>query len=364
MNNTIETLPPTQAPSTKPRPQYHLWISIMILSLFVIITLAFGILGWLRIQRDTTIHLNIQVALHRQLNELAQKINQQQQQLTTIANSKQELMQQQLQLKRQQQHYDEKLANLTAQKLPPDDVTWQLNKAAHLLQLAQLNLYWNHDISSTQLLLQQADQLIKKTELPDTNMIRQTLITAETQLAAVPQIDLLALLSKLDAISQQIPQLSLYNEHHNLPTTGNDTANTTTSPDGNWRYALQRTWLALQKIIIIRQRNQPIPPLISLSQHRLLDDSIKLMLQQAQWSLLQQNTPVYQLSLHQAITTLKQNFALNNPQTQIILQELRNLKQHNIAPTLPDISAVQIQLKEYIEQYHQKLIAHNSKKEA
>lgn len=333
MDNTTNTQSkssPTPAVAVAKTSRKHcLFVSVSII--FSIIALVLGGLALVRIKQNVATSQVTQTLLLAQVNEINQDLNKQHQALERTNNFNQSLLTQQQQLAQQIKSSNQTIAAFSQHKHPVDDALWQLKKAYYLMQLAQFNLHWNHDVTSSELLLQHADQLISELDLADAIEIREALAREITQLTAIPVIDKLGMMSKLAAITQAIPQLPLnYENNLQLPSS---TDKSPTVYQSGWRNAVYRVWQELQKIVIIRHHTQPISPLLPPEQRRLLDDRIILLLQQAQWALLQPNADIFQLSLQQALELIKQHFALDDVKTKAVLKQLAELKQQEIAPS-------------------------------
>jgi|GEM_PF-1048838 len=210
---------------------------------------------------------------------------------------------------------------------------WLFLKARYYLELAQVNAHWSGDLQTTTALLQQADDLLAQVHDQRVFAIRQAIAKEIVQLQAIPSIDTAGLLSQLDAAQRGVAALSLKNSVPDSATTP-PVAPANKTPSA-WRERLKESVSLLEKLVVIRRHDEPIQPLPTPGQEALLRESIRLNLQAAQWAVLQKNDAVYQLSLAQAIKTIKQSFKQQAPNTQALMKQLQDLQQTHLTQKTP-----------------------------
>jgi uroporphyrin-3 C-methyltransferase len=235
---------------------------------------------------------------------------------------------------------------LALQPANADQAAWTMAEAEYLLQLANYHLTFMRNVATVVVLLQTVDKRLSSLSDPNLNRIRNLLADALIQLQAVPKVDVAGLLSQLNALQIQAAQLPLL-----VPMTSSAVVSdlqSQTTPSSNWRTALDKSLKTLQKLIVIRRHDQPIAPLLPQEQQLYLQQNLQLLLQQAQWAVMQGQASVYQNSLQQAEDWTKLYFVSNAAMTQTMLQTLQELKKINIQPTLPDISNVLQALQQVI----------------
>jgi uroporphyrin-III C-methyltransferase len=222
---------------------------------------------------------------------------------------------------------------------------WLLIKANHYLQLAQINLHWDGDINSSISLLQAADKIVRKINSPSLLTLRQSIAKEVASLKALPAIDKTGLLSKLDAIKSQLAQLPLSNSQFELQKPPQEKVKNESS---HWQQTLDSNLKSLKQLVIIRHRNQPYKPLLSPLQQSLINQSMQLGLQQAQWAVIHQNQAVYEFSLKQTIETIKQHYDTTAPQTRASIKQIQQLQAEKISLNYPDISKSRQLLQDYL----------------
>ena len=225
---------------------------------------------------------------------------------------------------------------LTLSKLPTvvEHTTWVAAEANYLAQLASYHLYFNHDASTAIALLQAADQRIIALKSTSAIHARQILATTISTLQALPKIDLAGLLARLNALQTQATQLPL------LAPTLNKPVIEMPSKSSGWRDALLKSWEHFQQLIVIRRSEVPIKPLLSIQQQAYLQQNLQLLLQQAQWAVLNKQSKIYHHSLAQAAEWINQYFALNAPATTAMLQAINELQKIDLEPNLPNLNSL------------------------
>ena len=223
---------------------------------------------------------------------------------------------------------------------------WILLKARYCLELAQINVHWSKNFDATIALLEQADQLIHDFNEPKIFSIRQAIAHDIAALKARPTVDIVGLLSKLDAVQNTLNDLNIMST---------DTLTTPEAPVTSkntlsiWRLRLQDSINLLNRLVVIRHNEKPIEPFISPKFQALLKENIHLNLQEAQWAVLNNNPQIYQLVIHQAITTIKNNFHEQEPNTAALLKILDELEQVELNPQIPDINSALPLINELID---------------
>jgi uroporphyrin-III C-methyltransferase len=232
---------------------------------------------------------------------------------------------------------------------------WHLVTVQDILQQAYMTLYWQKNIPATITLLTLADNTLQKVVDPTVYPIRDRLAQEITALKTVPTVDYSELLARLNAIEQQFKRLPRV-----TPTPATDAAEssatdaTMASPtidtNKHWLTIVQDLWRQLQTLVVIRHHQQPIDPILSMEQRQLLEQNLTLLIQQAQWAVLQHDTKLYRQSLTQAIEQINQYFDLQQMITRNIVGQLTALQQIDIAPELPDIHASLQSVQELLAQ--------------
>ena len=228
---------------------------------------------------------------------------------------------------------------------------WQLAEAEYLLQLAQQRLRTGADVDATLELLRQADRILRDRRDPDLYIVREALAREITALEAVPRIDLDGLYLRLEALSQQAAALPLVPDPEwQAPVPAEAAAN------GDWRQQLQSgfaaAWQKLSSYIRIRQRDQPLEPLLEPPVERALRLNLELLTEQAQLALLAGNTELFRHSLGRAVAWLERYYQVEPQATATLVSALTQLAATPIAAELPELGAARRALASWLDSRH------------
>jgi len=244
-------------------------------------------------------------------------------------------------LQAKQQQLSEHLATMR------DQHGWQLSEALYQMRLASLRLEVVQDSKSAQLLLKNADELLTQQQDPATFSTRKLLAKTLRELDKLAQFDRNALYLKLAALRTEAAELTL-----SAPSFTQ--TNSVLQEDDNPSYWHKwREALANYARIDFEASEQRIRPLLagqSLSQARL---AMVLALEQAQWAVLHGQQTAYNQALDQADEVLIQVFNPQDSATQSLQNALNKLRNLEIAPAMPDLSALLASMQGYIRQRQQ-----------
>ncbi|WED42506.1 uroporphyrinogen-III C-methyltransferase [Legionella cardiaca] len=251
-------------------------------------------------------------------------LKKQQLQAQSLETSVQTLKEDHAQLQEHLKSLDKELQTAMQQRLYQKQ-DWILLKARYYLELAQINAHWSNDKQTTIALLQQADLLLGTLSEQAVFAIRQAIAQEITQLQALPKVDVAGLLSQLDAAQTNLVSLPL---KHPVPGAKNKTSSEKSASP--WREQLRESINSLGKLIVVRRHDENVEPLLSPIQQAMMQEAIRMNLQEAQWAILQNNSTVYQMALTQAIKTIKRAFEINAASTQALIKQLQNLLKQKI----------------------------------
>ena len=204
---------------------------------------------------------------------------------------------------------------------------WTLLKARYYLELAQMNAYWSDNIDATDALLSQADALLATVHEPRVFSVRGAIATEKNSLHAIEKVDIAGVLTQLDAAAELSSQIPVHQVHSILA--GNNAEKTPTlehQPISSWSVRLKESLAVLEKLVVVRRVDSDIQPVVSAAYVELVRENVGLILQEAQWAVLQRNEVIYQLTLRQAIKKITQSFDLQAVKTQTLLQQLHDLQ--------------------------------------
>jgi len=205
-----------------------------------------------------------------------------------------------------------------------------------LLRTANERLQLFSDPSAADLALQAADVQIEALNDPMFLSVRQRIASARQALATVPRIDRVQLSAQLTKLQSKVPGLSFRGEVETQP-------EPEFPDDAGWWESFKQT---LSSLVTVRRRVAGDQSLLSLDDKDYLRQGLWLQLESARLALMRNDTSVYAGSLDRVNDTVKQFFRNSSSEVQALLREITVLKQVNIAPEMPDISAPWTQLRQ------------------
>ncbi|GAB2722359.1 uroporphyrinogen-III C-methyltransferase [Halomonas garicola] len=226
-----------------------------------------------------------------------------------------------------------------------DERDWLHAEAAYLLRLANQRLQFEGDVQGSAALLRSADARLKDADNPALTPVRRQISSELAELDAVPKVDSTGLYLALDAQQERIQTLRLDQdvEAQKVESGMEET------PTGPFQRQLARFGDELKDLVVIRQHDEALETLITPKQESYLRQSLRLMVEQAQLALLKQEETLYTGSIDDALELLNAYFDTERADTQSVISRLKELKQKQITPELPDISGSQQALAEFID---------------
>jgi len=207
---------------------------------------------------------------------------------------------------------------------------WLLAEAEYLINLAQLKITLEKDKFTAIALLKTADQRILETADNSLLELRQMIAKDITDLQLVVAPDISGIASQLNAISSQIPQLTLIAlEFAPLEDVAKSSEQTT--EEFSWRATYQNF---LTDFVTIKDHSQPVKPLMTAKQRGNLNNNIQLALQQAQIALVRGEQRLYEMNLNNAFKWIGEFFQ-HNQTSQEILEMLTQVSGTSINIQLP-----------------------------
>ena len=205
-----------------------------------------------------------------------------------------------------------------------------------LLRTASERLQLFSDPTAADLALQAADVQIEALNDPMFLSVRQRIATSRQALAIVPRIDRVELSTQLTALQSKVPDLPFRGEAETQP-------EPVLPDDAGWWESVKQT---MSSLVTVRRRVPEDQSLLSLDDKDYLRQGLWLQLESARLALMRNDTSVYSGSLDRVHDTVEQFFKNGSSEVQALLLEVAALKQVNIAPEMPDISAPWAQLRQ------------------
>jgi uroporphyrin-3 C-methyltransferase len=205
-----------------------------------------------------------------------------------------------------------------------------------LLRTASERLQLFSELPAADLALQAADVQIEALNDPMFLSVRQRIASARQALALVPRIDRVQLSAQLTAMQSKIPGLPFRGEVEVSP-------EPELPESTGWWESFKQT---LSSLVTVRRRVPEDQSLLSLDDMDYLRQGLWLQLESARLGLMRNESSVYTGSLDRISDTLGQFFQADSSEVQSLMNAIEALRQVNIAPEMPDISAPWTQLRQ------------------
>lgn len=232
-----------------------------------------------------------------------------------------------------------------SQEQETDDRDWLHAEAAYLLRLANQRLQLEGDVEGSAALLRTADARLVDADNPALTSVRREIASELAALDAVPQVDRTGLYLALNAQQERISGLRLSQEIEERAVT----SGIEQPPTGTFQRQLARFGQELKDLVVIRHHDEALEALVTPEQESYLRQSLRLVLEQSQLALLNEEQELYEASIDKALELLNSYYDTSREEAQSVISRLQELQQAQVKPELPDISASQQELARFIE---------------
>ncbi|WKV92918.1 uroporphyrinogen-III C-methyltransferase [Halomonas sp. HAL1] len=232
-----------------------------------------------------------------------------------------------------------------SQEQDTDEREWLHAEAAYLLRLANQRLQLEGDVDGAAALLRTADARLVDADNPALTPVREAIANELAALDAVPQVDRTGLYLALNAQQERISELRLSQEIEEQAVT----SSIEQPPTGTFQRQLARFGEELKDLVVVRHHDEALEALITPEQESYLRQSLRLVLEQTQLALLNEEKELYDASIDKALQLLNDYYDTTREETQSVITRLEELQQAEVKPELPDISASQQELARFIE---------------
>lgn len=213
---------------------------------------------------------------------------------------------------------------------------WLLAEAIYLTRLANQRLQTERRTKNSLALLGNADLILQELDDPDLTPARSALAADITALRLVGEVDVEGVFLELSSLVDSIDRLSVLNMPAEPQTALQET--TESGEESSVVESVVATFgQKVARLIRVRQRNQPIEPILQPREEAVVRQNIRLMLEQAQSALLREQQVIYRQSIAKAQSWLAQYFQLN-PSAQVLSERLAELSEVQVVQQLPNIN--------------------------
>jgi uroporphyrin-3 C-methyltransferase len=294
----------------------------------------------------------LQQQQQQQLSEMAAKNQQQQQLLDEIRNHNQSELNQ---LKQKLENLDritltmQSQLNLTQQKINQTGkgVTQDLllTEADFLIRTAAIRLLLTQNTSETSNLLKAADNKLLKINDVAIFPVRAALTKDLYQLKSSTQIDVIGTYLILENMEKTIDQLKI---NFILPEQQLKQKSDTPKSNDWLQHFSETSKNVIDQWFQVTHYKEEIKPLVSRQQDLMIKQSIVLIIKQAQWALIQNNTELYQLTLKNLGEQIKASFNKEDPIVIATLVEIKTLLSESIITPVEKYLNSEKAMKQYM----------------
>lgn len=226
-------------------------------------------------------------------------------------------------LRLQQQQLDTLLA-----QGPQVRQRWLISRVADATAVAEQALIINHDPVQAQQALLAADRLLAGQSDVALLPLRRALQQDLSVLAGMPRVDTAGIYLRLQSLDRRFTTLALPRETGQRVIVGNTQGPAADSDTLNTAQALWARGLEkFRALIVIRDYDEPLQPLLDASRLQLVRDQLSLLTSQAELALLRADGVIYRAAL--------ESLSLR------IQHQLSALPSSTLAPLLDELAALQ-----------------------
>ena len=209
---------------------------------------------------------------------------------------------------------------------------WLLAEAEYLARLARQRLQTERSVKSPLALLESVDAILTQIDDPNLLAARSAVADDIASLRLASDVDREGIYLELQALAANIEILELVE----LAQPAVLTEKTTEIIDNTQLSVLDEFLNDLSGLIRVRQRQNPIEPMLQPEEERIVRRNMQMIFEQAQVALLREEQRIYQATLEKAQNYL-QRFFQSNPSSEAVSQRLAVLLETSIIQQLPDI---------------------------
>ena len=213
---------------------------------------------------------------------------------------------------------------------------WLLAEAVYLTRLANQRLQTERSTANSLALLSNVDLILQELDDPDLTPARSALAKDITALRLAGEVDVEGIYLELSSLIYSIDQLSILSLPAQ-PQAGEQSSAQNAEASLSPQSVLAGFSQKVAQLIRVRQRSQPIEPILQPEEATLIRHNIRLMLEQAQSALLREQQVIYSQSISKAQSWLAQHFQLN-PSAQVLSGRLSEFAKAQVVQQLPEIN--------------------------
>jgi len=239
-----------------------------------------------------------------------------------------QLQQQLLALQSQQQ---------TAEVQP--NLDWKLLEAEFLIRLANQKLQLEGDLSSALLLLQDADVALVDSGNANVFAVRQAIAGDLSSLRGTELVDREGIYIRLSNLIDRVDEIDLLGSMRENFENRRSAESSTVEISADDNGLIDSTYDFLSSIFVWREWEENPSAMLAPGQESNIKQSLRLMLEQAQFAMMSQDGELYSRSLGNSKAWLERYTVTQSVVGQAMLQEINALSAINVKPDLPSIES-------------------------
>ena len=219
---------------------------------------------------------------------------------------------------------------------------WMLMEVQYLLNMANQKILISKDYSTSISLLNSIDKILLSMNDPKFTQLRQVIAEDRLKLLKVEEFDLNGMMLRLSNLvdkTQNLPVIKKIESEVSKNSILINKNNDELTFLKKLKKILLNAWKDLKTLIVIKEVSNPVSPLLSDQQYLLLKNNIKLLLNQAQISLINKNSTLYKNALDQLEILINQGFPTHDPLVKNFLKEISFLKEIDFDLFIIDINS-------------------------
>jgi uncharacterized protein HemX/uroporphyrinogen-III synthase len=223
------------------------------------------------------------------------------------------------------------------QELSRNRDEWQLAEIEQVLAIANQQLQLAGNVRAALLALQLAEARLARTDRPQFVPIRRALARDIERLKTLPVLDLPGTSMRIDTLAAQVDALPLaFDERAERDGVAKDAV--PPADRSFWARLSSEVWSELRQLVVVRQVNNPEPPLLPPSQAYFVRENLRLRLLNARLSLLTRDEAGYREDLRTAQRWIQRYFDPRSKQTVEALNQLKQLSSTTLSFEMPSIT--------------------------
>ncbi len=227
------------------------------------------------------------------------------------------------------------------QELSRNRDEWQLAEIEQVLAIAQQQLQLSGNVRAALLALQLAEARLARADRPQFLPVRRALARDIERLKALPTVDIAGMSMRLDGLVAEVDSMPLaFEERIERPRAGEGATRDAgaAAARGFWSRLAADVWSELRQLVVVRQVNNPEPPLLPPSQAYFLRENLRLRLLNARLSLLARDEAGYREDLRTAQAWVRRYFDPRAKRNVDALSQLKQLSSSTVSFEMPTIS--------------------------